>query len=26
MRQFTGADGVVTMHNLFRYVVAERPA
>jgi SAM-dependent methyltransferase len=26
MRQFTGADGAVTMHNLFRYVVAERPA
>jgi SAM-dependent methyltransferase len=26
MMQFTGADGAVTMHNLFRYVVAERQA
>ena len=25
MRQFKGEDGVVTMHNLFRYVVAEAP-
>jgi SAM-dependent methyltransferase len=24
MQQFTGSDGAVTMHNLFRYVVAER--
>jgi SAM-dependent methyltransferase len=24
MQQFTGPDGAVTMHNLFRYVVAER--
>lgn len=26
MRQFTGPDGVVTMNNVFRYVVAERAA
>jgi SAM-dependent methyltransferase len=25
MAQFTGTDGAVTLHNLFRYVVAERP-
>jgi SAM-dependent methyltransferase len=26
MQQFKGEDGAVTMHNLFRYVVAEKPA
>lgn len=26
MQPFTGDDGAVTMHNLFRYVLAERPA